>query len=398
MKIIQINSVVNDFSTGRISRNLSYAMDDNGIENKIIFGVGEPYDANNIKIGSTAALKLNILRTRLFGKHSFYSEHETRRIIDLLRDEKPDIVHLHQMHGHYINIKLLFEYLAVNDIPTVWTIHDCWPLTGHCAHFDECGCMKWKTGCGGCEQLHRYPISWFFDRSEEAWRDKKRLYNMHKNLHIVTPSDWLLGLVRQSILKDKPAVRIYNGIDHNIFKPDIPGFRAKHGLGDEYVILSVYKNDIRSIDLYNNIAARLGGNERLAVIGLPLELIDRLDKRIIAEPYLNKYDLAKAYSGADVFLNTTTEESFGLVIAEVLFCGTPAVVCDRTAIPEVVGSSECGEILHEFSVENIMNAIYKIKNSGMDYKTTCVNRADALFEKNKNNNKYIDLYKTILEE
>ena len=198
MRILQINTVYkNGGSTGRIVYDLSEVMRCEDIESFIAFGYeySKTNDPNTYKIESIPILKFNILKTRVLGKHGFYNQGVTKNLIKWIVNLKPDIIHLHNLHNHYINIELLFDYIKKSNIPVVWTLHDCWSFTGWCVHFENVGCDKWKSGCHHCPSLKDYPFTWFFDRSKEIYRDKIRIFKGVKNLTIVTPSQWLANLV-----------------------------------------------------------------------------------------------------------------------------------------------------------------------------------------------------------
>lgn len=206
MKILQINSVCGRGSTGRIVLDIHKALIENGHESYIAYGrpptIGCP-DA--IKIGTKIDLYTHVLKTRIFDLHGFGSKNATKKFLKKIDQINPDIIHLHNIHGYYINIELLFNYLKEKQKPLVWTLHDCWAFTGHCAHFEYVGCYKWKNGCFSCPQKNRYPSSWFFDNSKHNWEKKKELFTGIKKMIIITPSQWLAELVGQSFLEFIPA-------------------------------------------------------------------------------------------------------------------------------------------------------------------------------------------------
>ncbi len=157
----------------------------------------EKTNVNRYKIGNKISLGYHLIITRLFDAHGLGSICETRKLIRRIKEYQPDVVNLHNIHGYYINYKLLFKYLKEANIPVVWTLHDCWPFTGHCAYFDLAGCEKWKTGCEACPQKSSYPKSIWLDRSKKNYELKKDLFaGLAENLTIVTPSAWLAELVR----------------------------------------------------------------------------------------------------------------------------------------------------------------------------------------------------------
>ena len=176
-KLIQINSVCGHSSTGRTTLDLAYMAESQGFDSYVFYGLRGTDYSNGIRFNSEWDVKTHILKTRFLGKHAFYSRRATQKLIKLLKNVQPDIIRLGQIHGHYLNVPILFDYLAESGIPVIWTLHDCWAMTGHCAHFTSIKCEKWKTGCFKCPQLKAYPKSLIFDRSKESWRDKKFFFN-----------------------------------------------------------------------------------------------------------------------------------------------------------------------------------------------------------------------------
>lgn len=195
MKLLQINSIVNSGSTGRIAEEIGQTAIKAGWDSYIAYA--RKYGSSNsklIKIGNNIDIKMHGLKTRMFDKHGLASKNATRNFITEIEKIKPDIIHLHNIHGYYINIEILFKYLKYSNIPIVWTLHDCWPITGHCTHFAFIGCEKWKSQCNNCPQKNSYPSSWLFDRSEKNFNLKKELFTSLPNLTLVPVSKWLAGI------------------------------------------------------------------------------------------------------------------------------------------------------------------------------------------------------------
>ena len=218
MKVLQINSVCGIGSTGRIATDLHSILKEQGHESYIAYARDEAKNCDNaIKIGNKTDNYVHVAQTRLFDKHGLGSYYATKKFIKQIEELNPDIIHLHNMHGYYINIQLLFEYLKKANKPVVWTLHDCWAFTGHCSHFDYIGCKQWKSKCVQCEQKKEYPKNIAISRVKKNYEMKNLLFNGIKNMTIVTPSQWLADLVQQSFLKDYPIKVINNGIDLNVF-------------------------------------------------------------------------------------------------------------------------------------------------------------------------------------
>ena len=242
MKVLQINSVCGIRSTGRICTDLAEVLEQNGHECKIAYGresVPEKYKKYAVRIGSDKDVKIHALQSRIFDNTGFGSRRATEKFIEWVKEYNPDVIHLHNIHGYYINIDVLFNYLAEAGKPVIWTLHDCWSFTGHCAHYSYIKCDKWKKGCFNCPLRRSYPASFFFDSSKENWVRKKNLFNNVKKMMLVTPSEWLAKQVEQSFLNKYPIKVIPNGIDLNVFKPTPSEFRKKHGLEGKKIVLGV---------------------------------------------------------------------------------------------------------------------------------------------------------------
>lgn len=242
MKVLQINSVCGVGSTGKICQDLYWELKKRGHECKIAWGRrkgGNVPDEDTIQIGRPVDYYLHALCTRIFDNMGYGSKRATEKFIETVRAYDPDVIHLHNIHGYYINIEVLFNYLRQCGKKIIWTLHDCWSFTGHCTYMDFVGCNKWKTQCFNCPQRKEYPKSYFFDRSRENYNKKKKLFAGIPNMCIVTPSHWLAGLVKESFLKDYPITVIHNGIDSNIFKPMPSDIREKYHLEGKKIVLGV---------------------------------------------------------------------------------------------------------------------------------------------------------------
>ena len=318
-------------------------------------------------------------------------------------DYNPDVIHLHNLHGNYLNLEILFEYLIKVQKPIVWTLHDCWAFTGKCAHYTDVACNKWETECNNCPQVQKYPPSIFFDQSEVMFKDKKKWFSALQNLTIIPVSNWLANEVKKSFFNKCPIIPIYNWCDHNYFKDsqDI-GFSNKYGLDvNKFSVILVSgswnKLDIKWQDVLK-LAALLPSSIQLIMIGKvgSPELIPKNIKHI---SYLHeKNELAKAYSFSDVYVHLSTEDTFGKVIAEALSCGTPAIVYDSTACPETIGVN-CGYVVEKRNISQVLEAINKIKqNTKAYYSKNCRNRVIENFDFEMNINKTIETYKNILKK
>jgi glycosyltransferase involved in cell wall biosynthesis len=306
---------------------------------------------------------------------------------------------LGNLHGNYLNLEILFKHLAKVDIPVVWTLHDCWAFTGKCAHYTEIGCYKWQTHCNHCPQVKQYPPSLFFDRSEQMFADKKRLFTAVKNMTIVPVSHWLAAEVKNSFLNEYPVIPIYNWIDQKIFKPTSSNIRERYGIEEDvFLVLGVsagWKRNSRKLHDFIRLSHVLPEGMQLVLVGGAKDK-GCIPPNIIHIPYVHGTDeLANLYSTADVFVHLSTEETFGKVIAEALACGTPAVVYSSTACPEVVGDG-CGFVVESRNVEQVYLAIECIKKKGKQaFSPKCIAYINENFNYQKNAGEYINLYQQV---
>lgn len=326
-----INTVCGVGSTGRICTDLAEVLEQNGHECKIAYGRGivpEKYKKYAVKIGSDLDVKLHALQTRLFDNTGFGSKRATKKFIRWVKEYNPDIVHLHNLHGYYINIEVLFNYLADADKPVIWTLHDCWTFTGHCAYYSYVKCNKWRTGCYNCPQKKAYPSSLFLDSSKNNWEQKKKLFTSVKKMTLVTPSKWLAGEVQRSFLDKYPVKVIPNGIDLDVFKPTPSDFRKKHNLEGKKIILGVASTwDTRKgLNDFVELSKILDENYKIVLVGVTVKQKKELPKNILAiERTNNVQELAEVYTASDVLFNPTYEDNYPTVNLEAQSCGTPVV-------------------------------------------------------------------------
>lgn len=398
MKVLEINSVCGIRSTGRICTDLADVLAENGHECRIAYGreaVPEKYKDISARIGSDTDVKIHALAARLFDCAGFGSKKVTERLVEKIQAYDPDIIHLHNLHGYYLNIEVLFRYLAAADKPVVWTLHDCWAFTGHCAYFTAAGCERWQTGCNTCPLKKSYPASAFLDRSKQNFLKKKELFTSVRNMTLVTPSEWLAGLVRTSFLGGYPVRAIPNGVDLAAFQPTKSDFRARHGLEGRIIILGVATawNDRKGLHEFKALAGLLDDRYKVVLLGLKPEQIRELPANMLGLPATNTLkELAGIYTEADVFVNAGKAETMGLTTVEAMACGTPVVVSNLTAVPEVV-TSEGGIVLETLSAQSIKAGIEKVL--GMQLHNTRVNA--GLYEKKQQYLKYLKLYTEMLE-
>lgn len=328
-----INSVCGVGSTGRICTDLADMLIEQGHECKIAYGrdeVPEKYRDIAVKIGSSFSIYCNALKARLFDNEGFNATKATKKFIKWVEKYDPDVIHLHNLHGYYLNVKVLFDYLRTCGKKIVWTLHDCWAFTGHCSHFTVEKCEKWKSFCFYCSQKNRYPKA-FTDRSKHNYEKKKELFTGIQNLTIVTPSKWLAGLVKQSFLRDYPVEVINNGIDLSVFKPTPSDFRERYGLQDKKIILGVASvwDKRKGFDDFIKLAGVIDDSYRIVIVGVNKKQKKQLPKNIIGIERTNSTkELAEIYTAADVFFNPTYEDNYPTVNLEAQACGTPVITYD----------------------------------------------------------------------
>ena len=339
VKVVQI-STFSYKAAGNIMMNLHRAMMKNGIDSYVVWGRGRKAENDHeYFMDDSWGVKLHGVYTRITDKTGFASTLSTRKLLNWLDEIEPDIIHLHCIHGYFINISLLFTYIKEKNIKVIWTQHDCWAFTGHCAYFDACGCEKWKTGCHDCEQLTTYPASRLMDNSKWNWKTKKELFT-GANVTVVTPCEWLSELVKISFLREYPIRVIYNGIDTNVFKPTKSYFKKKNEIEAKKMILGGASEwtERKGLRDFIELDEMLDKKEYVIVlVGVSKKQVENLPKDIIALNRTNNIkELVEIYSAADVYFNPTYEDNFPTTNLEAIACGTPVITYDTGGSPESV--------------------------------------------------------------
>ncbi|MGY6743331.1 MAG: glycosyltransferase [Cecembia sp.] len=402
MKLLQINSTLGVGSTGRIVEDLGAFLLANDGESFVAFGrSARKSRSNTIKLGTKLDQLNHWFQTRAFDTHGFHSKRATAKLIDQIPAINPDVIHLHNLHGYYLNVELLFDFLKSYGKPVIWTLHDCWAFTGHCCYYERVGCDKWKTQCHTCPLLFLYPESIGLDNSKNNFIRKKASFQGLGNLRIITVSKWLESQVKQSFLKEYSVQTIYNGIDLDIFKPkDQVYTKNKLGLSAYKIILGVANewSDGKGLGVFLEIAKSLGNDYRIVLIGLSEKQIESLPQNILGfQKTKNLQEVVDFYNAADVFVSPSTAETFGMVVAEALSCGTPCVVNDSSALPELV-NPEVGEVVSCHDVDKFHKAIVAVVNRGKKaYFEKCRKRAESLFGLQEHLNAYFNLYTNLID-
>ncbi len=404
MKILQISSEVNTGSVGRIAEQIGECVIEQGWSSYIAYGrEGLESSSVRIKIGNKFDIIKHGFLTRITDRHGFGSRGPTLKLIEKIKQINPDIIHLHHLHGYYINIEILFKYLSKKNIPVVWTFHDCWSFTGHCAHYEFIGCEKWLTQCEKCPQKSEYPKSSFIDNSFRNYIDKKKLFNSIKNLTIIPVSKWLGDETAKSFLKNHSIKVIQNGIDLNKFKisdeKTIINIKRSLNIREEFVILGVANpwSVKKGLDFFVALSERLSSEYKIVMVGLSKKQLKNLPKKIIGlERTKNVQQLSELYAAADAFLNPTLEDTFPTTNLESLACGTPVITFESGGSSESI-NEHTGFVVEKGDIEGLCSALEEIKKNGKEYYSEkCRSRADLLFDKEKNFYNYINLYKELL--
>lgn len=344
MRVLMINSVCGIRSTGRICTDLAQQLEQDGHEVKIAYGrvedVPEKFKKYAVRIGSDKDLKLHAIRTRVLDEHGFGSKKATRAFLKWAEEYDPDLLWLHNIHGYYINIEMLFDWIKSRpQMKVKWTLHDCWAFTGHCAYFTMAHCEKWKTGCANCPQKDRYPASVLKDNSKQNYARKKAAFTGVHDMTLITPSQWLANLVKRSFLGEYPIEVHYNTIDTNIFQPTPSDFRKRYGLEHKKILLGVAStwDDRKGLDDFFRLADMLDDSYRIVLVGLSDAQMKMCKPNMLGiQQTNNPQELAAIYTAADVFVNPSKEETFGLTTVEAQACGTPGIVYQNTACEEIV--------------------------------------------------------------
>ena len=355
------------------------------------------YDASWIpnyhRVGSELGLKIHVRLANDTGLHGCFSFFSTLRLIRELERINPDVIHLHNLHGWFLNLPLFFRWIKKRKKRVIWTLHDCWSFTGHCPHFIAEHCDRWMTGCYTCPRYREYPAS-RVDQSRLMWKVKRRCFTGVEDLTIVTPSAWLAALVKRSFLKQYPVRVIHNGIDLGVFKPTQSSFRQKHNLEGKHLILGVsfawgYK---KGLDVFLELRQKLDESHAIVLVGFDGN--EMSENGIVVIPKTDsKEELAEIYSAADVFVNPTREDNFPTVNMEALACGTPVITFPTGGSPEVIDET-CGIVTKAATSDAILEAIHHMRTDGDRYtEDACRNRA-----KRFNQNACYDAYAALYEE
>lgn len=402
MKVLQINVTYKYGSTGRIVSDIDLILRNSGHSSYVAYG--RNYSGKEdflIKIGNNKTQFLHGLKTRLFDRHGFGSFSDTKRFVEKIQSINPDIIHLHNIHGYYLHIGVLFQFLKECNKPVVWTLHDAWAFTGHCAYFEYVNCEKWINGCFECPQLKEYPKSMMMDASKKNYIEKKQLFTSLPNLTIVTPSNQLAKLVEQSFLGNYNINTINNGIDLNVFQPtNNDCFNDIHKSGKKVILGVASKWEKRKgLDSFIKLASMLDDTRQIVLVGVSEEQQKLLPSNIKSiRRTSNIEELASIYASADVFVNPTLEDTFPTTNLESFACGTPVITYKTGGSPESI-TPGTGLIVEKNNIIELYKAIESIlSHDKLAFTTNCVKHATMMYNKDDRYREYIALYQSLIEE
>lgn len=397
MKVVLINNVCGFGSTGRICVDISDYLIKNGHQCTIAYGHGNSSYPYSFKFGGKFENKLHSLFSKLTGKEGYWSTNGTKKLISFLEKEQPDVIHLHSTFIYYLNLPLLFKYFESFTGKIFWTIHDCSPFTANCIYYADVKCDKWQKECNACPQISKPPVSWFFDRTKEMYYQKVSMYDAIDRIEIIAVSKWLHGELQKSILNKFPLHHIYNWINHEIFKPrdSREYIIEKYGLDPhKKIILGVNGGSNETVKSRNYLElSKLIDQETEQLV-----LVGRFNRTVTNEIKIITYvedsvELAKIYSAADVYVHLASEETFGLVIAEAMCCGTPTIVFDSTACPEILHVDDCGAIVKLGDIMAVYAAIRSILSKPKsNYSNQCRQRVMEAYNPETNLRETLRLY------
>lgn len=398
-KLLQINITANWGSHGKIAEGIGQAAIKQGWQSYIAYGRwANPSASNLFHIGNRWDEMRHGVASRLFDNHGLMSQKATKSLLQFVRNVNPDIVHLHNIHGYYLNYPLLFQYLRQHDIPVVWTLHDCWSFTGHCAHYEFIGCEKWKTHCAECPQKGAYPKSLLLDRSYRNFEQKKETFLSLKRLTLVPVSQWLQRQLQQSFFKHTPTHLIYNGIDTNVFskQKEVNWIKKKYAIPEQCaIVLGVASNWYRKgLPDFLQLASLLPPSIRIVLVGL-----NKQEQKLAARAGIvgisrtdNLHELCSLYSVANVYFNPTWEETLSCTNLEAMACGTPVVTYKTGGSPETI-TTGTGLAIEKGDIQTAAIEIGRLcQQPATTFEDICRQRIVRHFNKEERFSEYLELY------
>lgn len=399
MRVYQVN-VTGRFSTGEIAKAIHRALLTRGEEARFAFGNGGIVEEGMIQSNDIWHQRFDYRFQQLFGVEGVFCRKSTWKIIKDIKVFSPDIIHLHNIHGNYLDLKAFLTFLAAFDKPVLLTLHDCWPYTGGCYHYTVNCCGGWKENCSDCNFV-RHGL-WGCQRSQAELLKKKALFRGIKQLYVSTVSSWLEGEVRQSFLRGREITAICNGIDVEKFQPKVVSeLRTKLGCEGKKMILGVASSwsDRKGLSQWRKLAKEIPTHYKIVLVGLNSDQIRSMPESVVALPRVTKQEeLCDLYNAADIYINLSKEETFGLPTVEAMSCGTPVIVINSTANPEII-TPKTGIVINDDSTESIQKAVETVlkRNANGDMSIACINHVKERYSSDVMTKKYLDCYYTILE-
>lgn len=398
MKILQINANYGFGSTGIIVKDLQNLCLKNGIDCEVAYATAKGPIKNAYKIGNPFFNKLHALLSRISGKQGYFSFLSTYRFLLYLNKHKVNVIHLHNLHSGYINFPMLLNYAAKHNITIIVTLHDCWFYTGGCSHYTSIGCNKWLNSCGNCPLRYRETPAYLWDSSQQILNDRKKLFSKIKNLYAIGVSQWIIDEAKQTTFKKAQCMAIHNGIDTKFFHPSASNIRQKLNLENKFVILAPSNKWFLEInqETLNYFATHITDDMCIVFFGYGCTKSTLPQKMINYGFVSSREEIRDLYSAADVMLNCTREESLSLLNLEVQACGTPVVTYSNTGVKETVNGI-CSFAVKDGSPKAMWEAMMDIKEKGKAFfSQSCISWINHEFNKEKNYQKYLDLYKSII--
>lgn len=406
--LLQINPVLRvNTSTGRIMQEIGELAMQHGWRSCIAYSKGrdgiKSCQSEVIPVGNKWSTIWHGLETRLLDRHGLASNEATRLFVKQIQELKPDVIHIHNIHGYFLNYQILFDFLAKSNIPVIWTVHDCWLYTGHCYYYSYAGCNKWQTGCGHCPQKREFPASWLIDRSHQNYEDKKQAFTSlpQDQLTIVPVSEWIREEMQHSFFRNNRFHVIHNGINTNIFNIYNPEqVKQKYGLNGKHILLgvaSIWSRE-KGFDDCIQMADFLHPDEMLVLVGVRPEQQKKLKKNMLGIPRTeNIHQLAELYAAADAFINPTWQDNYPTVNLEAIACGTPVVTYRTGGSIEAI-TDQTGFIVPQGNVKEMLEAARLISQRGKAYyQQPCRTYALENFRKEDRYQDYLDLYDKLTE-
>lgn len=406
--LLQINPVLRvNTSTGRIMQEIGELAMQHGWRSCIAYSKGrdgiKSCQSEVIPVGNKWSTIWHGLETRLFDRHGLASNEATRLFVKQIQELKPDVIHIHNIHGYFLNYQILFDFLAKSNIPVIWTVHDCWLYTGHCYYYSYAGCNKWQTGCGHCPQKKEFPASWLIDRSHQNYEDKKQAFTSlpQDQLTIVPVSEWIREEMQHSFFRNNQFHVIHNGINTNIFNIYNPEqVKQKYGLNGKHILLgvaSIWSRE-KGFDDCIQMTDLLHPDEMLVLVGVRPEQQKKLKKNMLGIPRTeNIHQLAELYAAADAFINPTWQDNYPTVNLEAIACGTPVVTYRTGGSIEAI-TDQTGFIVPQGNVKEMLEAARLISQRGKAYyQQPCRTYALENFRKEDRYQDYLDLYDKLTE-